>query len=173
MLQIYNGLNPASVDNIQSQRARCLQTLFFLVMNESFSHHITVFVESVDYGVLGAHVFFTGQITPDQQLSSTSKKFSPTLQIIAQRINGELLIPCLLVCVLLLLAALVISHVYNIYLTVILAFVIAWLSKQLEINSMSNAGHCMWWNRAEIPYHLIGALLQHCTALDSLAQVHP
>ena len=50
-------------------------------MNESFSHHITVFVESVDYGVLGAHVFFTGQITPDQQLSSTTQNMSP--------INGE------------------------------------------------------------------------------------
>ena len=116
--------------------------------------------ESVDYGVLEAHVFFTGQITPDQQLSSTSKKISPTLQIITQRINGELLIPCLLVGVLLLLTAVLISHVYNIYLTVILALVISKLSKQLEINSMSNAGNCMWLSRAEIPYHLIGALLQ-------------
>ena len=79
VLQIYDGLNPASVDNIESQRARCLQKLFFPVLNESFSHHITVFVESVDYGVLGAHVFFTGQITPDQQLSSTSPNIYPTL----------------------------------------------------------------------------------------------
>ena len=70
-------------------------------MNESFSHHITVFVESVDYGVLGAHVFFTGQITPDQQLSSTSQNISPTLQFVTERINGELLTPCLLVCELL------------------------------------------------------------------------
>ena len=134
-------------------------------MNESFSHHITVFVESADYGVLGAHVFFTGQITPDQQLSSTSKKTSPTLHVFAQRNNRELLIPCLLVCVLLLLAALLISHVYNIYLTVILALILAWLSKQLEINSISNAGNSMWLSRAEIPYHLIGALLKplHCS----------
>ena len=79
VLQIYDGLNPASVDNIQSQRARCLQTLFFQVMNESFSHHITVFVESVDYGVLGAHVFFTGQITPDQQLNTATINHFPTL----------------------------------------------------------------------------------------------
>ena len=70
VLQIYDGLNPASVDNIESQRARCLQTLVFPVMNESFSHHITVFVESVDYGVLGAHVFFTGQIP---QISSSAQ----------------------------------------------------------------------------------------------------
>ena len=144
VLQIYNGLNPVSVDNIESQRARCLQTLFFPVMNESFSHHITVFVESVDYSVLGGHVLFTGQITPDQQLSSTSQNISPTLQFVTQRINCELLIPCLLVCVLLLLAAVLISHVHNIYLTVILALLIAWLSKQLEINSMSYAGNCMW-----------------------------
>ena len=100
VLQIYDGLNPASADNIESQRARCLQTLFFPVINESFSHHITVFVESVDYGVLGAHVFFTGQITPDQQLRSTIQNISPTLitQIITQRINGELFSPYLLVC---------------------------------------------------------------------------
>ena len=85
MLQIYDGLDPASVDNIESQRARCLQTLFFPVMNESFSHHITVFVESVDYGVLGAHVFFTGQITPDQyKLNSTTQNISPTLHPNAQ-----------------------------------------------------------------------------------------
>ena len=78
VLQIYDGLNPASVDNIESQRARCLQTLFFPVMNESFSHHITVFVESVDYGVLGALAFFTGQITPENyQLTITSPTLHP------------------------------------------------------------------------------------------------
>ena len=97
VLQIYDFLNPASVDSIKSQRARCLQTLFFPVMNESFSHHITVFVESVDYGVLGAHVFFTGQITPDYQLSSISHNTSPTIQVVTQgSINSESLIPCLL-----------------------------------------------------------------------------
>ena len=85
VLQIYDGLDPASVDHIESQRARCLQTLFFPVMNESFSHHITVFVESVDYGVLGAHMFFTGQITPDQyKLNSTTQNISPTLHPNAQ-----------------------------------------------------------------------------------------
>ena len=89
VLQIYDGLNPASVDNIESQRARCLQTLLFPVINESFSHHITVFVESVDYGVLGAHVFFTGQTIPDQQLGSTSHNISPTINTATQKINGE------------------------------------------------------------------------------------
>ena len=64
-----------------------------------------MFVESVDYGVLGAHVFFTGQITPDHKLSSTSQNFSPTLQYLTRKINGELLIPCLLVCELLLLSS--------------------------------------------------------------------
>ena len=105
VLQIYDGLNPASVDNIESQRAICLQTLFFPVMNETFSHHITVFVESADYSVLGAQVFFTGQITSDQQLSSTSQNISPTLEFVTQTINGALLIPCLHVCELLFLSS--------------------------------------------------------------------
>ena len=108
VLQIYDGLNPASVDNIESQRARCLQTLFFPVINESFFHHITVFVESVDYGVLGAHVFFTGQITPDQQLSSTSPNISPTPQI-----NGELtLVMCSYST---LMASELVQHNYKLY----------------------------------------------------------
>ena len=38
-----------------------------------------MFVESVDYGVLGAHVFITGQVTPDQQLILTLQNISPTL----------------------------------------------------------------------------------------------
>ena len=45
---------------------------------------------------LGTHVFFNGQMIPDQQLRSTSHNISPTIKSVTQRINGELLIPCLL-----------------------------------------------------------------------------
>ena len=87
-----------------------------------------MFVESVDNGVLGGRVLFSGKIKPDYyQLSSTSQNISPTLQIVTQRINSELLSPACLIQITLLcvaaLAALLISHI------ILFALVIAWLSK--------------------------------------------
>ena len=74
-------------------------------------------------------MFFTGKIKPDHyQLSSTSQNISPTLQIVIQRINSELLSPAYLIEIRLLcvatLAALLISH------KVLFALVIALLPKQ-------------------------------------------
>ena len=84
------------MNNIESQIARFLQKMFFPVMNESFSRHITVLIESVDDSVLGTHVFSLDRSLQSTSLAQFHKKFLLHFHSVIVSVVSEILILCML-----------------------------------------------------------------------------
>ena len=85
------------MNNIESQIARFLQKMFFPVMNESFSRHITVLIESVDDSVLGTHVFSLDRSLQNTSLAQFHKTFLLHFHSdIIVSVVSEILILCML-----------------------------------------------------------------------------
>ena len=61
------------MENIETKRASCLQTLLFQI-KENLTYHVTVFVENVEHSILGANVFFAKEFVP-----SMDKEFVPSM----------------------------------------------------------------------------------------------
>ncbi len=77
--------NLNSTDEIRTARSSCKKAIYFAI-NTSVLHYITVFVENLDSGVLGAPVLFATEFTISSTLTTritTSVTFgSDDLQVI-------------------------------------------------------------------------------------------